>query len=252
MKEKIKWTIQSWKISDLKPYKKNPRIFTESGLKDLKKSIKQIGFAQLININIDGTILSGHARYKFLIEEKIDKVDVFVPNRKLSEKEEEEVVVRLNKNIAGVWDLEALNSQFEFNDLLDWGFLENELINIDLTKQENEDESKYTKKIEIPIYEPKGIKPKISELTELNKTHELIQEIENSTLKKELKEFLKLSAYRHIKFNYSKIAEFYAHLQEEEKKFFERSALVLIDFDNAIENGFVEMIGKLKETTYEK
>ena len=61
-KKRITWKIEKRKLADLKPHPKNPRQFTEKGMKDLENSINSIGFMQPININQDGTILSGHAR----------------------------------------------------------------------------------------------------------------------------------------------------------------------------------------------
>jgi len=123
----IQWGPAYWDISKLKPYDKNPRIITESGLLELNASFTEIGVAQPINVNTDGTILSGHARWMSLKERGFSKVLVLVPNRTLTPKQEEAVIVRMNKNIAGSWDFDVLANQFEIQDLLDWGFKEWEL-----------------------------------------------------------------------------------------------------------------------------
>ncbi|MCE2688155.1 MAG: ParB N-terminal domain-containing protein, partial [Rickettsiales bacterium] len=60
--KRITWKVEKRKLADLKPHPKNPRQFTEKGMKDLENSINSIGFMQPININQDGLILSGHAR----------------------------------------------------------------------------------------------------------------------------------------------------------------------------------------------
>lgn len=52
---------------------------------------------------------------------------------------------------------------------------------------------------------------------------------------------MKIAAYRHVVFDYTKIAEFYASTTPECQKFMERSALVIIDVDDAIANGYVAM-----------
>lgn len=126
--DNIQWHVEKRRVSDLKPYHKNPRIITESGLRELGESFEEIGNAQPININLDNVILSGHARWKHLSEKDENaEVLVLVPNRALTEKEEEAVIVRMNKNIAGVWDFDVLANEFELNDLVDWGFNEKEL-----------------------------------------------------------------------------------------------------------------------------
>jgi hypothetical protein len=128
MNKIINWKIERRKVCDLKPYNKNPRIISDSGKDELRKSFNEIGFAQPININLDNTILSGHARVQVLLEEDPNQeVDVYVPDRMLTPKQEEAVVIRMNKNIAGTWDMEKLRSDFDLNDLLDWGFSDQEL-----------------------------------------------------------------------------------------------------------------------------
>ena len=42
-------------------------------------------------------------------------------------------------------------------------------------------------------------------------------------------------------FSYSKIAEYYAHSKEEMQSLMEKSALVIIDFDKAVENGYTRL-----------
>jgi len=76
-------------------------------------------------------------------------------------------------------------------------------------------ETKYTSKIKAPIYEPKNQKPHILELYNKDKTIRLIREIEQSTVLIEEKMFLIDSARRHNVFNYSKIADYYAHASKE-------------------------------------
>jgi len=120
-KLKITWHLEKRKVKDLFPYHKNPREFTEKGLKELEKSIKNIGLAQPININTENVILSGHARVLKLKEMGIEEVDCYVPNRKLTKKEEEEIVIRMNANIAGEWNFEILEKDFEIFDLKDFG-----------------------------------------------------------------------------------------------------------------------------------
>jgi site-specific DNA-methyltransferase (adenine-specific) len=120
-KKRITWKIEKRKLADLKPHPKNPRQFTEKGMKDLENSINSIGFMQPININQDGTILSGHARVIKLKEMGEIEVDVYVPDRLLTPKQEEEVLVRANANTAGQWDFDILANEFEDFELVEWG-----------------------------------------------------------------------------------------------------------------------------------
>jgi len=118
----INWTTEKRKVADLKDYENNPRKFNKKGLRDLKESIKSVGYIDPIAINTDGTILGGHARKKTLLALKLKEVDVRVPDRLLTEKEQKEVVIRLNKNTAGEWDNFKLGEFFEKENLVDWGF----------------------------------------------------------------------------------------------------------------------------------
>jgi hypothetical protein len=150
MQKRITWKLEKRKLIDLKPHSKNPRQFTEKGMKDLENSINSIGFMQPININQDGTILSGHARTLKLKEMGEVEVDVYVPDRMLTPKQEEEVLVRANANTAGQWDFDILANQFEDFELKEWG-LEIPQVNLDdsETKDLSDDlKSKYLLEIE--------------------------------------------------------------------------------------------------------
>ena len=105
----------------------------------------------------------------------------------------------------------------------------------------------YTSKIKAPVYEIKGDKPKLSELVDDYKVKELLDKIDKSVAPAGVKAFLRTAATRHYKFDYAKIAEYYANSNPEVQELFEQSALVIIDFDKAIENGFVQMNKRLME-----
>ena len=112
--------------------------------------------------------------------------------------------------------------------------------------QEDESEKKYSSKIEAPIYEPKNKKPHILELINKEKTHRLIREIDNSNLSIEDKTFLMDAARRHNVFNYEKIADYYANSNKEMQNLMEKSALVIIDFEKAIQLGYVKLCDEIK------
>ena len=103
-----------------------------------------------------------------------------------------------------------------------------------------EEKTKYTRKLYTPIYEPKGDKPLLSDLYDTTKRDELTSDIENDNeLDIDMKNFLKSAAERHTAFDFAKIAEFYSHLPIKYKSHFENSALVIIDYDKAVRNGFI-------------
>ena len=108
-------------------------------------------------------------------------------------------------------------------------------------------QSKYTNKVETPIYEPKNKKPHILELVDVEKTKRLIREIQKSNLDDFEKRFLIEAAHRHSVFNYSKIADYYAHASVEMQDLMEKSALVIIDYDKSIEYGFTHLQEEIKK-----
>jgi len=103
------------------------------------------------------------------------------------------------------------------------------------------EDQKYSSKIQAPVYEPKGKKPHVFELCDKSKSLSLIRDIESSSLPEEEKKFLIDAARRHNVFNYEKIADYYAHSSKEMQELMEKSALVIIDFNKAIEFGFVKV-----------
>jgi hypothetical protein len=70
-------------------------------------------------------------------------------------------------------------------------------------------------------------------------------DIKAAKLPKEVAGFLTLAAERHTAFHFRNIAEFYCHADETVQDLMERSGLVIIDFDKAIEYGFVHMTDRL-------
>lgn len=104
----ITWKIEKRNLSELTGYDKNPRKFTEKGLADLKNSLESLGDANIITINADNTILGGHARATVMNQLGYNEVDVKVPTVLLNEQQIKEVVIRLNANTAGNWDLDML------------------------------------------------------------------------------------------------------------------------------------------------
>jgi hypothetical protein len=112
--------------------------------------------------------------------------------------------------------------------------------------KEDESSKKYSSKVESPIYEPKNKKPHVLELFNKEKTNRLIREIKNSNLSDDEKNFLIDASKRHIIFNYEKIADYYAHATPEMQNLMERSALVIIDFEKAIQLGYVKLCDEIR------
>ena len=113
--------------------------------------------------------------------------------------------------------------------------------------EETEEEKKYTMKVGIPQYLPSNDCPRLDECYGLTKYNELMYNIKNSNVTEEEKEFLRFAASRHIVFQYSKIADYYAHASKEMQELMEQSALVIIDVNDAIANGYVKLSKNIKD-----
>lgn len=112
-------------------------------------------------------------------------------------------------------------------------------------KYENGD--KYSRVISKIHYEPRREKPHIESLCDKQRYCKLINKIENSNLPDEEKRFLRLAAGRLVVFNYSLIADYYAHADKEMQGLMEELALVIIDIDDAIDNGYIELSKRMEE-----
>lgn len=110
-----------------------------------------------------------------------------------------------------------------------------------------EGDTKYSRAISIPQYEVKGERPFIEELYSNEKVIKLLDNIKKSGVSENEKKFLTIAAYRHYVFNYSKIAEYYASASKEMQELMEESALVIIDIDDAIKNGYVKYSKRIQQ-----
>lgn len=95
------------------------------------------------------------------------------------------------------------------------------------------------------IYEPAERKPHLAEIVDRVKTQQLERQIQASSVSAEEKQFLLLAAQRHNGFIYDLIADYYSHAGAEMQQLMEASGLVIVDFDRAIELGFVQLSEKI-------
>lgn len=100
---------------------------------------------------------------------------------------------------------------------------------------------KYNYKMNVPQYTPKSCPPCLQECVDNSKYKELKAKILQSNVSDLEKKFLLCAARRHIVFNYSKIADYYASASPEMQELMEDSALVIIDFNDAIAKGYVKL-----------
>lgn len=163
----------------------------------------------------------------------------------LTERQKKEFIIKDNVGF-GDWDTDMLANEWDADALKDWGMEDWQLEGKNPAEEQNEEDdnsdNNYERKIVAPIYEPQDEDVSIDDCYDTSKTDSLISAIESSSdLDEQTKAFLKVAAYRHTKFNYEKVADFYAKAPAEVQKLMEDSALVIVDIDKAIEDGFVKI-----------
>lgn len=217
---------------------KNPRIIKDERFAKLKQSIQDfpemLGLRELLVFpyNDKFVVLGGNMRLKVLQELGYMEAPCKIIPEQTPVERLREIIIK--DNIAyGEDDYDILRMEWSLDELEEWGM---DTANI---SQKEEEQSKYTKNIEAPVYEVTGEKPSIDKLTDTTKFNALVSSIDTAEISNEEKEFLRLAAYRHVVFDYEKIAEFYAHAEPDTQVLMEESALVIIDYNSAIENGFV-------------
>lgn len=233
------------KVADLKEHPKNRNSHPDGQIKRLAKILEYQGFRSPLKVSKrSGFITAGHGR--LLAAKLLGLSEVPVDYQDYASEEQELADVHADNAIAA-WselDLDGIAS-----DLSEFPGFDADLLGIkDFSLDPAVDDPTYTPKIAAPKYVPTGENPKASELYDETKANALREEIFNSELPRDIKDFLLTAAERHTVFDYAKIAEFYAHASAETQDFMERSALVIIDYDKAIENGFVTLSNEIAET----
>lgn len=235
-------------VEDLIPYALNTRTHSDEQVAQIAASIRAFGFTNPVLIDENNNLIAGHGRVMAARKLKMTDVPAVVVTG-LDDRKRRALIIADNKLALNAgWDEDALRIELEdlgadFGALM--GFSQDELVA--LLKSGTEDENEYTKKVSAPLYEPTGPKPEVEELFNDEKTRDLLYGIEGSGLSDEEKRFLTLAAGRHTVFNFEVIANYYAHASKECQDLMEDSALVIIDFEKAIENGYVKMSDKLSE-----
>ena len=243
------------RVGDLTPYARNARTHSDEQVAQIAASIKEFGWTNPILVDADGVIIAGHGRT--MAAQRLGMKEV--PCLRLShltEAQKRAYVIADNKLALNAgWDGEMLS--VEFSDLEEMGF------DLDLTgfdaaeidalfdlpdsELEKGLSENYSRKIEAPIYEITGSCPSVSQMMDRTKTEKLQEEIRRADLPDDIRSFLNFAAERHTVFNFRNIAEFYAHADADTQDLMERSALVIIDFDRAIEEGFITLAQGMME-----
>jgi hypothetical protein len=244
-------------LDNIVPYGENPKEHPQEQVDKIASSIQRFGWDQPIVVDGDGTIIKGHGRYQAAQKLGLDEVPV-IEQPDLSEAEARAARIADNRVAESDWDDDLLTVELELLEespleIDAAGFDDEELIDYDeaLAPDElTEDESniEYTDKIETPVYEPtQDEAPALSDCYDTERYEELIQAIDDADVSGEFEEFLRFAAQRHIVFDYENIAEYFAHQDAETQELMELLTLVIVDYEQAIEQGYVNFANKVTE-----
>lgn len=232
---------------ELLPYAKNARTHSDEQITQLVASIKEFGWTNPVLVDERGELIAGHGR---VLAAEIAETEMIPTIVLAGLTDDQKRAYRLADNklpLNAGWDEELL--KLEITTLLDsdfdvllTGFNQIEIDNLLTVLEPDDDEADpYTTKIDTPVYEPSGVIPAIADLYSDEKTRELVDEIHAAQLPEDIERFLLSAAERHTVFHFGKIADYYAGASAEIQALFERSALVIIDYQQAIDGGFVHL-----------
>jgi hypothetical protein len=221
--------------------KRNYRQHDKKNLDLIGKSLTEFGAGRSIVTDNSGQIIGGNGTFQ-----EAEKLGI---KPRIVHTSGDELVVVVRDDIApddprraklAVMDNSTSDSsEFKLGELkMDFTPLELSEMGINIPEDKEDQGNSYSSKIEGLYYQPTGEVCEIEDLCSQGKYHALLDGIEKAKISAKEKGFLKLAATRHIVFDYHKIAEFYAAASPEVQALMEQSALVVIDFEKAILNGF--------------
>jgi hypothetical protein len=238
-------------VDKLIPYVNNSRTHSDEQIAQIASSIKEFGWTNPILVDGENGIIAGHGR--LMAARKLGYKEVpTIELKDLTETQRKAYIIADNRLALNAdWNSEMLKIEFGFLDAAGFNLELTGFTGDDLTQamfgdlatnsELNELSENYSRKIEAPIYTPKGEKPTVTSLYDESKATELKLQIAEIDLPADVRKFLISAADRHTVFDFRNIAEFYSHADAVTQDLMERSALVIIDYDKAIENGFVEL-----------
>ena len=251
-------------VEDLIPYARNARTHSDEQVDKIAASIREFGFLNPVITDGDNGIVAGHGRVMAAKKLGMDEVPT-VEAAHLTDAQKRAYILADNRlALDAGWDDELL--RVEFTELQDAGFdlkltgfelgeihsLELEDGEVDSEHEVADLSDNYSRKIEAPVYEPTGECPKAGELYDSARADQLAKEANDANIPAEVREFLVAAAHRHTRFRYDRIAEYYAHATPQVQRMMEDSALVIVDYDKAVEMGFVSLSERLMELAGEE
>ena len=223
-------------IDSIKPYEKNAKLHPAEQIEQIKKSIQEFGFKDAIAV-WNNEVVAGHGRLLAAKELGMKELPIVRLDDLTDEQRRAYALVHNKLTMNSPFDDDILSAELE-------NILDIDMSGFDFVIRNEEGapifDERYSVNAGEVIYEPKESNHQISDLYEIDdKADYFIEQIKNDEVRK-LCELRKASL---IKFNYAKIADYYAYqATPEEKRAFEALAMVLLDKDQLIENGYSDMM----------
>lgn len=228
--------VQVVPIGKLKANPKNPRVLRDEKFAKLKKSLTD--FPDMLNkrplvgvTDTDGKImvLGGNMRLRAMQDLGIKTAPVMLADH-WTEEQRLEFIIKDNVGF-GEWNWDDLANEWNADDLSDWG--------LDVP-EESATAALSDASFVSPYYEPEN-QPDVdlTDCIDLDLFDAKMAAITESKLPDDKKEALRWMAYRFIRIDFERVADYFAHkADEDEKRVMERLRLVLVDGGSV--EGFIE------------
>lgn len=126
--KKLTWSTVQRRVSDLLPFKQNPRKMSPKQIADLTKSLKKFDLVEIPAIDTNNKIIAGHQRVAVLqlLGRGAEMIDCRIPSRPLTEEEYKTYLLTSNA-VHGDWDYEMLAEYFDVDTLIEAGLDEQDV-----------------------------------------------------------------------------------------------------------------------------
>ncbi len=227
----------------------NPKIHPKTQQDALAGSLNELGWIAPVVVNrTTAHVLDGHAR----IGLAISRGEPMVPIAYVEiSPEQEALAVAIYDPIGAMAvtdreQLDALLQEVSTGDAAVQAMLDQ--LAQDAGIVPSVEDATYSQAIESPIYEPTGPQPPVSALYDETVTQTMLAAIAAiDDMPEDVRGFLAAAAQRHTVFHFGKIAEYYSHADAATQALMEQSALVIIDYERAIELGYTKLSSRIND-----
>ena len=224
---------------------KNPRKITKEKFEALCQSIrnspemKVLDEVRVYPFNGRYVVISGNHRFKAYKKLGWENVLCKVLPEDTPKEKLREYVIKENMQYAQNDD-EIIKEAWNLKELVGWDFP------IDVMAKKV---AEYSRKIESPIYTPTGLKiDDVRTLYDEKEVKVIEAKIQSADIPEDVRDMLMKSAQRFRRFDFARAAEYYSQCTDPViRALMESTAMVIVDFGQAIENGFVELAEEIKE-----